>query len=59
MSYYSIYPKLRAIYSFLPTEKEMESLLESKGLSGFNRRIQEGSKGSRITCGNSENHKRI
>lgn len=41
MSYYSIYPKLRAIYSFLPTEKEMESLLESKGLSGFNRRIRE------------------
>lgn len=39
--YYSIYPKLRAIYSFLPTYNEIESLIESKGLSGFNSKIGE------------------
>lgn len=39
--YYSIYPKLRAIYSFLPTIKEEESLIKARGLSGFNKRIKE------------------
>ena len=39
--YYSIYPKLRAIYSFLPTKKEEESLIKARGLSGFNKRIRE------------------
>lgn len=39
--YYSIYPKLRAIYSFLPTEKEIEYLIKAKGLSGYNSRVRE------------------
>jgi len=39
--YYSIYPKLRAIYSYLPTNKDLEFLIESRGLSGFNRRLKE------------------
>ncbi len=39
--YYSIYPKLRAIYSFLPTNKDLEFLIESRGLSGFNSRLKE------------------
>jgi hypothetical protein len=39
--YYSIYPKLRAIYSYLPTNKDLEFLIESRGLSGLNRRLKE------------------
>ena len=37
---YSIYPKLRAIYSFLPTPADIESLLMAKGISEFRNRFQ-------------------
>ena len=33
--YYSIYSKLRAIYSFLPSREDVESLLNVQGISGF------------------------
>ncbi len=39
--YYSIYPKLRAIYSYLPEEEEIETLLSSSGVSDFKNRLKE------------------
>jgi hypothetical protein len=38
--FYSIYPKLRAIYSFLPIDEEMESLIRAKGIADFNNRLK-------------------
>ncbi len=38
--YYSVYPKLRAIYSILPTSEEIGVLIKSHGLSGFNSYIR-------------------
>ncbi|MEO0294151.1 MAG: V-type ATPase subunit [candidate division WOR-3 bacterium] len=38
---YSIYPKLRAIYSFLPTSAETEELLYSKDVSEFKNHVIE------------------
>lgn len=36
---YSIYPKLRAIYSFLPTSEDIENLLRAEGASDFVSRL--------------------
>lgn len=37
---YSVYPKLRAIYSFLPGDEDMESLMRAKGVTDFNNRLK-------------------
>ena len=37
---YSIYPKLRAIYSFIPTSENIESLRMAEGVSGFKSRLE-------------------
>jgi len=37
---YSVYPKLRAIYSFLPTSEDIESLLRAEGVSDFRNRFE-------------------
>lgn len=36
---YSIYPKLRAIYSFLPDDEDLKSLMRAKGASDFKNRF--------------------
>jgi len=37
---YSVYPKLRAIYSFLPTSEDIESFLRAEGVSDFRNRFE-------------------
>ena len=37
---YSIYPKLRAIYSFIPTSEDIESLRMAEGVSDFRNRLE-------------------
>lgn len=38
--YESVYPKLRAIYSFLPEEEDIQSLVKARGLSGFESKLK-------------------